>query len=1086
MQVLYLLFFLSGSAGLIYQVVWSRLFNQVFGVSVYAVATVLATYLGGLALGSFVLGKAADRSRNPIRFYALLEIGIGLTGLLGVYLTGILEPLHIAAANHFPSNSALLVIVRVLLAALVILPPTFLMGGTLPVITRGLVSGIGGLGRRLSFLYALNTLGAVVGSLCAGFVLIRSIGLHPTLWAAATINLAVGGTAWIIAKTQPLGLPAASEKRPERLHIPAAGIGLLIVMALSGFVSLSLEVLWTRLLVLIVGSSTYAFVTMLVSFLIGITLGSFLARLFVDRAKSLPSVFGWIQIGIGAGTLAALPIFRHVNFGEAQYRLDTYAGGSLNLLAIRFGISVLLMLVPTTLIGMTFPIAGKLYAREIDKVGGQIGTVYGANVAGNILGSVASAFIILPVLGLQKGIASLALFSLACAAWALRPWRIARSYRWNDLARHAPLALLALAVVLLLAHPTVPFAMMGEARGDPVLYYKEGNAGTVKVLQRAQDASRRLMAVDGVKIGESGGGVDQKQEALAHFPFLIATHPLRRVLSIGLGSGILIGEVAKHPEVERADCVELSASVIEGSRAFDSMNDRMAENPRVRVIHDDGAIFLRRTRDIYDAVISDGKSRTTHAGNSLFYSWDYYHFCSEHMDPAGIMIQWMPLDLAPRELRTVARTFLAVFPYSYLWWGPPESSFLVGSKQPISLDFAHIDRLIGDPSFADLRRYGWADAYDLAGMFVADRSAMGPWLAGEKTINTLERPVLEFYSLRDYAISSDLRQAENLTAIAAMDGSPSFSITLIGADLTRVRKYSQAAGDLARCFSSMARQGGATANSQFSCVESAMRAAPDMAILRWAAADKYFNLGLSAQGAGQAEVATSSYRRAVDLNPLHYEACSNLGVVLASTGRMDEAARWFTEAIRLNPGLQPAHTSLGQVLISQGKIADACEQFRMAAQIAPLLPEAQTDLGAGLVLTGRVEEGFGHFEEAARLSPRWATPWNAMAWIRAAHPDPRAADGDRAIFLAKRALRIGAGKDPVILDTLGAAYARAGRFEEAIATAEQARQAASSAANQRLAQMIGRRIEIYRKRSAYKETDAGPMFERLTAPFPMN
>jgi spermidine synthase len=1104
MHLVYVLFFLSGIAGLIYQVVWARLFHEVFGVSVYAVTTVLATFLAGLATGGFVLGRAGDRAANPLRLYGWLEIGIALTGLAGAYLVDVLDPLHVAAANRFAPDSAALLVVRVALAALVILPPTILMGGTLPVITRAMVRQIGVLGNRLGLLYALNAFGAVAGSLAAGFVLIRSVGLHPSVGIAAAINAGVGGAALALARSRwvPLATElatavaersnAAGERRAAEgaEREPAGSVGLLVVIALSGFVSLGLEVFWTRLLVNIVGTSAYAFVTMLTSFLVGISLGSFLVRLFVDRVGRLRPVFGWVQVGIAASVMAALAVLRHVDAAQAQARLESRFGGGSSFVAAQFGISFLLMFVPTTLIGMTFPLAGKMHARSLPRLGGEIGAVYGANTLGNILGAAFSGFVILPLLGVQRGVALLTVLSLACAGWGLLPERRGR-FRVGHASRGAPVVLgFAAAAAFLLLWRPVPFTMSGETASDAVLYYEEGIAGTVKVIQRGHDTSQQWMGVDGIKIGESAGGVDHKQQVLAHFPFVLSERPIRRVLSIGLGTGILIGEVTRYAEVERVDCAEISPSVIEAAGTFEAYNAGVMRNPNVRIIADDGINFLRRTESTYDAIISDAKSRTTHSGNSAFFSRDYYRLCRSHLNADGVMIQWVPLDVAEPELRTIGRTFLDVFPRSYLWFQPPASCFFVGTLSPMAMDLTEMERRLDRAEAAHLRAYGWEDSYEIAGTLMADGDGMRAWLSGA-SLNTQERPILEFYSPRDYATPADRRQAVNLSALASLP-MPSAAVR-DGADLDRIRRDRKAAADLARGLATLLGEprtgadhgsGRSEADRAFALIDTALGAAPEQEILRRGAGLVYFDFGLRAQSGGRRNVASALYERAAALHPMHGETRANLAAIDAGIGKLEDAARRYEEALRINPRFRSARTNLGQIRAVQGRLPEALDHFREAVKLAPWISETHSHLASALVLTGQIDEAFRQFNEAARLAPRSPAPLNAMAWVRATHPDPRVVDGDEAVSLATQAMRRAPGKHPLILDTLAAAYASAGRYDEAVATAKAAYEAATASGNAGLADLVRGRLTLYEKGASFRESRAEAMLAHLNAALP--
>ena len=645
-----------------------------------------------------------------------------------------------------------------------VLPPTILMGGTLPAMTRVFVGRINSLGSQLSLLYALNTLGAVIGSIACGFFMIRAFGLHTTLYMAVALNLAAGAAAILLARG--LGESRTLDQEPEPVAPtpqvaevdPVPGNGILVVMVLSGFASLGLEVLWTRLLVLIVGTSAYAFVTMLSSFMIGIALGGFVARAVIDRVQRPRLLFGWIQAGIAASVVVTIPLGQLVSTADTQVMLEWLSRHWAALVAARFGISFAVMLVPATLIGMTFPIAGKIWVRELKKLGASVGQVYGANTIGNILGALVTGFALIPLLGLQKSVAVMAVLNIICAAWAFRP--VADQRPTSRAVTIPTLAGVSCIVLILLWRPAA-FPMVGEADDDRLLYYSEGVAATVKVIQKATDRFHRLMGVDSIKIGESGSGVDEKQQTLAHLPFLLAPQQPEKILSIGLGSGILVGEVAAHPGIDFVDCVEISPSVIEGARHFSDLNNNAVANPLIHVINDDGVNYLRRSEAIYDAIISDAKSRTGHSGNAAFFSREYYDLCHRRLAEDGVMIQWIPLNVPANELRTILATFLEVFEHSFAWIAPPHACYLVGTHDPLTLDLAQVERQLARAPFAGLRKYGWADPVSLATLlFAGDASCTGRPDAGKQPgasaarilLTTGFRPAIEGAGQRQHAI----------------------------------------------------------------------------------------------------------------------------------------------------------------------------------------------------------------------------------------------------------------------------------------------------------------------------------------------
>lgn len=1031
---MYALFFFSGVAGLVYEVVWSRLLKDVFGVTAHAVAAVLAAYLGGLALGSWLLGRAVDRRRHPLRLYGLFELGIGFSALLTAFLLPLLEPLHARAALRFAPGSAALAVVRLLLASAIVLPPTILMGGTLPAMTRAFVDRLAAVGQKLSFLYALNTAGAVLGSLLAGFALIRAFGVHPTLFIAVAANLLVGSAALALARGKSAPAAPADDSPAGRIT------WVLFAVGLSGVASLALEVIWTRILILILGTSTYAFATMLTAFLVGIALGSGLLRLFDSRLRDPRRLFGWVQIGIAASMLAGIPLLDAL-VSSGQQWLQSLELRWLALSAARFGIAFLVMLVPVTLIGMSFPLAGKIGVRGVATLGRELGQVYAANSLGNIAGAVLGGFVLIPLVGMQRGIALLAILNLAAAAWAILPGSRSR-------VRALPLAALFLACAALLAwwRPR-PFHSVEETEGDRILFYREGLESTVTVFQRAVDARQRVMLVDGVRIGQSSVGIDNKQQVLAHLPFLLRpSAPPRHVLSIGLGTGILMGEAARHG-LEGSICLELSPEVVEGARFFAGDNDRVLENPQVRVVVDDGINFLARERGRWDAIVSDGKSRHGHVGNARFFSADYYRSARAHLAPGGLMLQWVPLDEAPGELRTIARTFVREFPHAYLWV-VQESLFLLGQEAPLSVDLPPAQRVLDAPETAGLRRHGWRSASELSTLLLLDSEAMRPWLLGEETINSVERPVLEFFSPSEVATPAESRIAENLAALSAARRGPLREARFEGADPSALQADAEARDDLLA----------GIASGNLALIESV--ATRSQGVLKRWAASRLLRAALERDAAGQREPALALYRKAVLAWPEDVMAQVDLAEVLAQSGATLEAMQHAFTAVRLNPDSGSAHHVYGRLLAAVGNHEQAVLQLREAARVAPDAADVHNDLGQSLALLGRADDALAQFREAMRLSELWPVPMSGAALLLATHQKP-----GEALPLARRAVELTKKKDAGALQILALSSAEAGMLDEAVAAQKAVVELASAAGDRRRLLEAQAALERYQKKS---------------------
>ncbi len=417
-----LLYFLSGATALVYEVVWSRMLIHVFGSTALALGTVLAAFMAGMAMGSWLIGKAADKSSNCLRLYAILEIGLALAALVSHFLLSRIGPVHLVLHDAFGFSDAVFGVVRFILAFSLIMAPTLLMGATFPVLARFLVNLRSQVGINLSTLYATNTLGAVSGVLLTGFYLIGTFGVHIPVYMAVTANVLIGSIAWLISLrigASPLSDPTevsgpeTSRAEQETPVSPLTYRIILVGLGISGFTSFAYEIYWTRSLVFILGNSTYALTTMLSAFLSGIAIGGYFVRFVFRYMADRVVTFGFIQIFLGIFSALALPLLFYVSDPQSmnQYLLAT-SEHVFTLAFTSFGVSFLVMLVPAILIGASFPLAGQIVVRDLHKTGSQVGRIYAINTFGNVLGALLPGFILLAWLGIQKGILAMALLNV--------------------------------------------------------------------------------------------------------------------------------------------------------------------------------------------------------------------------------------------------------------------------------------------------------------------------------------------------------------------------------------------------------------------------------------------------------------------------------------------------------------------------------------------------------------------------------------------------------------------------------------------------------------------------------------------------
>ena len=763
-KLILLLFFVSGALALVYQVVWSRVMTHVFGSTALAVGTVIAAFMAGMAIGSWWFGRLADRSRNCLRLYAMIEIGIAAAALLAhlaLHTLGSAYP----AIYHLVSGSALLTgLVRFLLAFLLVMTPTILMGATLPVLTRLLASGRGKTGRNLSTLYAVNTFGAVAGVVLAGFFLIGRFGIHVPVYLAVAGNLAVGLAAYVLAYrmsgrgtagTSVAGAPPEPEFRSQRLG-PGLHRLILFGLGISGLTSFAYEIYWTRSLVFVLGNSTYALTTMLSAFLTGIALGGWVIRYVMVRAVDRAIVFGCVQVLLGIVSALALPLLFSISDSQSlnHYVLSTSASAS-SLLLAGYAVAFLVMLVPAFLIGTTFPLVGSLVIRRPEEAGSSVGRVYAINTIGNVLGALLPGLLLMEWLGIQKGIVVMALMNIILGLVILisRLGDSARPVLWR-----AVLPVLLLLAVLATSRAPLQFQFPSEnERPDfETLYYREGPLATTKVYVDPVTQEKH-MSVDGIVIGGTGN-TEFKQLLLAHLPKLLV-QDYSTELSVGLGSGILVGESALHDGVKQIVSVEIEPSVIAGATHFAAENHRVLERPVVEVIADDIGNYLRTTTDRYHVITADEKTADEYASNGFSYSLDYYALLRDHLAPGGLVMQWVPATLPPRQYRMVLNTFASSFPHVQLWYFMPAhrrgpfNTVLIGSLGEVEIDTALMDQRLSAQAgaFSSLERYGLTSAMAILPHFIAADDSLRD-AVHDAPLNSLDFPRYEFFYPWDYGV----------------------------------------------------------------------------------------------------------------------------------------------------------------------------------------------------------------------------------------------------------------------------------------------------------------------------------------------
>ncbi|MBI2877502.1 MAG: fused MFS/spermidine synthase, partial [Candidatus Tectomicrobia bacterium] len=751
--LLLLFFFLSGACGLIYEVVWTRMLTLVIGNTVFSVTTVLTAFMGGLALGSYLAGRLIDRRYNPLKAYGWLEGAIGLYCLLIPWLIEALVPLYRFLYLSFQDSFYALSLMRFLVCGSLLLVPTTLMGATLPILSKSLVGRMDRLGREIGRLYALNTFGAVLGSFGTGFFLIPALGIRSTILLAAAVNLGIALAVLLLARSPHRGGEASQEAPEERApkkkkkpvaepvqEVPAITPSpielrlLLWGLGVSGFAAMVYQISWTRVLSLAIGSSTYAFCLILTAFICGLALGSLLFSWFLDRWKALTLLFGLTEVAIGVTALLIVPALGRLPIYIVGV-IQTYASSFAQLQGIEFGLTFLLVLVPTLLLGVTFPLVSKVYTTGLEVIGRSVGNVYAVNTLGAILGSFCGGFLMLPWLGIQGSImAAAALNLLVGGLVCLGSPSLSRLQR--GAVGGIALALVPLAFFLIpswdrhiLNSGSYLYADIYEPESNAsqvqkamrsqgqLLYYREGVSATVSVLRRAVDQSLTLQ-ING-KVDASTRRRDMPTQLVSgHLPLLLHPKP-QEVLLIGLGSGVTLGAAVQHP-IRRVDVVEISPEVVEAARYFSVQNHNALAHPRTRLIIGDGRNHVLLGDARYDVIISE-PSNLWIAGMAHLFTQDFYQLARERLRPGGVMCQWIQGYLmASNDFKSLVRTFLQAFPRASLWEVSVGGDYLlIGMRDGWSQGYRSLRARAGSPGIReDLGFVGLVDPVDLLGLFV--------------------------------------------------------------------------------------------------------------------------------------------------------------------------------------------------------------------------------------------------------------------------------------------------------------------------------------------------------------------------------
>lgn len=734
LPVLLLLFVGSGMCALIYEVVWFQLLELVIGSSAISLGVLLATFMGGMCIGSLYLPRFIDRKHHPLKVYAYLELGIGVMGLVVLYAVPLVGGLYSLTPGHGFVGIAM----RAIVAAICLLPPTIMMGATLPAVARWIESTPKGVS-WLGFFYGGNTAGAVIGAVLAGFYLLRNYDMNVATFVAVVINVAIFFAARALAANAPVLADTGTDDtlQPAELHNTPGSRIIYVVIGMSGLCALGAEVVWTRLLSLMLGASTYTFSLILAVFLAGLGIGSAAGASLARSVKRPQFALGLAQALQMAGIAwAAFMIAVVLPNWPVNPSLSPGPWFTLHIDVTR---CMWVVLPSACLWGASFPLALAALAKRDEDTGKLAGRVYAANTFGAIIGSLAFSLVVIPTFGTQHAEQLLLVLSGISALLAFST--LLQST--HVLATASLLVTGGFLIMLATNVPAIPGLLVAYGRymvtwldRVEIEYVGEGMNSSIAVSRLGENGATQFHVAG--KVEASSLPQDMRlQRMLGHLPALVHRDP-KSVLIVGFGAGVTSGSFVPYPGIKRIVICELEPLIPEVvSRYFANENNHVKDDPRTTIFYDDARSFIITTKETFDIITSDPIHPWVKGAASL-YTKEYFEAVKAHLNPGGVVTQWVPLyesNLAA--VKSEVATFLEVFPNGTVWAnnvdGKGYDVVMLAGKDSLVIDINRIEERLRaqnyQPVVESLVEVGFNSSLQLFSTYATQASDLRSWVS---------------------------------------------------------------------------------------------------------------------------------------------------------------------------------------------------------------------------------------------------------------------------------------------------------------------------------------------------------------------
>ena len=913
-------FFFSGIAGLIYEICWIRKASLIFGSTTFALSTILAVFFAGLAIGSYLFGRLSKKQHNPLRWYALLELMLAIIALASLYLFDTVSYLYSIWFYDPDAGNLVSIVARIMLVSLVLLPPTILMGGTLPLLCRYLIVDEKNIAGRIGLLYGINTLGAVIGCAVTGFWLLPEIGVKKSVLLAVALNFFIAIIAGYLSlqKTSALGTdplpankPRSVDKNPSKRIYSISILGLMFFM--TGFVAIGSEVLWSRFLTLLMRNTIHTYTITLSVVLTGIVIGSFIASRLFDRRLPLMDIFAILQAitAMLSLTLMLLPAHYWRELGQ----------GILPVL--------LLMLIPAIISGICFPLINRLAINDFTQSSSLIGRMSAINITGGVLGSLSIGFILLPHFGLQISLQFITGVALVTGIIAV----LTKNHQQKPSSKH--IQKLAWMTIPIVAWMTIPLVMNTRLPDDYLgekkllVDVEEGYGSTLSVNRNGSTLQ--------LKIDRLWQGTDVKnhQSMVAHIPMLLHTTP-KDILVIGVGVGQTASRFLYY-DVNSLDVVDIEPAIFPFIRR--NFESQWMDNPLVSLLPEDGHTYVEHGRKKYD-IISIEVGQVFRPGIESFYTVEFYQKAKKRLQADGLIAQFISLAFfRPEQFKSILSTFQSVFPNCILWYNTQEM-LLIGKNN---------GELFIDPSRIELLTYSNSVSQDMAFSYWGDTSHylnnpdvfLAGFVSGSEQIASLSSTAplyIDDVPSLAYAVSDSHTTDHNEIEL----------IHLINGNLSDIKQI---------------YRGNLSAGQQKNIAK--FRSENLNNII----ANAHLAEVLSIEHSAQPKDLVRLTRKALQLNPGNAMANRMAGNAYLRVAQPRQAAHFYQKAISIKAGDAIAHRGLALANGQLGLLDQSIEQAKIALSIVPNDPETLSILGLGFIGRGQVEDAIIYLEKSLKLDP---------------------------------------------------------------------------------------------------------------------